>query len=231
LKTLRLCIPLYNEEKAVEPLLNSLQILGSNPRVHLVLVDNGSRDQTREAVQNYRARSQMKVSVVELDENAGYGGGILAGLKGAKEDYVGWVHADAPEAAGLVAELMEICDSDQIDVLKGARVGRSPSARLFANLLRFGILIIFGILLRDPHGQPTLVRKDLFFSVKSLAVGFEFDSLVTIQLARARAKFKWIEVPDEKREYGRSSWNTGLASQLGLGFRILAQIIKVRVLG
>jgi glycosyltransferase involved in cell wall biosynthesis len=54
-------------------------------------VNNGSTDSTKEI---FKLDDTEGIVKMNLPENAGYGGGIKAGIKLAKGEYIGWMHAD-----------------------------------------------------------------------------------------------------------------------------------------
>ena len=79
--TLGLSIPLFNEVALVESTVHDLRVALESTSIPfaLALVDNGSTDGTREKVQ--RLSKDSRILAVHLSPNAGYGGGIRAGLQ------------------------------------------------------------------------------------------------------------------------------------------------------
>src|SRR5688572_21333861 len=91
-------VPCYNEAKNIPNLIERFATL---PRVgdadwELVLVDNGSVDETKEVLARELAkpgRSFVRVTSV-ASPNVGYGHGIVTGLQSARGRYLAWTHAD-----------------------------------------------------------------------------------------------------------------------------------------
>ena len=77
---LGLVIPLYDEEDLVTEVVASIHATLKQAGIEhvLVLVNNGSQDQTAALVDDLSL--DASVVAIHLRENAGYGGGILAGL-------------------------------------------------------------------------------------------------------------------------------------------------------
>ena len=91
--SLSIIIPCYNEHKNISLLLEKIEEEITNDKFELILVDNGSTDQTQEAIKNALDKySFLKLVIVE--KNQGYGYGILEGLKRANGAFLGWTHAD-----------------------------------------------------------------------------------------------------------------------------------------
>ena len=88
-----LVIPCFNEEGTIELILKKTKKSFIENRVELILVNNGSVDDTNnileEIIHNY-----PHAKYISLRNNIGYGGGILEGLKNCKGKVIGWTHAD-----------------------------------------------------------------------------------------------------------------------------------------
>ena len=59
----------------------------------MLLVDNGSQNSTRQALEALQ-KEFPKVVMVPIDVNQGYGGGILQGLEVARGDFLGYLTGD-----------------------------------------------------------------------------------------------------------------------------------------
>ena len=95
---LSLVLPCYNEEKNIPFLCEEfLKLPFENYKAELILVNNGSNDDTKNqiniAIKN-NISENVVIKLVNLDKNEGYGGGISEGLKKADGEFIGWAHAD-----------------------------------------------------------------------------------------------------------------------------------------
>ena len=98
---LSIVVPCYNEAGNLPGLINRfLEILARRPGVEVVLVNNGSTDDSA-AVFAVRLKPADRVRVVNVSVNRGYGHGIMAGLRAARGTYLAWTHADQVNAALL----------------------------------------------------------------------------------------------------------------------------------
>lgn len=91
MKYLTITVPCYNSEKYIRRCLDSL-IIGGND-VEIIVVNDGSTDQTGAIAQLYAKRFPGIVSVVHK-ENGGHGSGVNTGLKLAKGRYFKVVDSD-----------------------------------------------------------------------------------------------------------------------------------------
>ena len=101
-------MPCYNEEEIVEYTITRLYkaFERSGYRLELVAVDNGSADQTGAIIRRL-AKANPLIRVVRIDENVGYGDGVLSGLPLCTARWVGIIPADGQVDAEDVVKLYE----------------------------------------------------------------------------------------------------------------------------
>lgn len=91
MKLLTVTVPCYNSQDYMENCINSL--LAGGERVEIIIVDDGSRDQTGAIADAYAEKYPSIVKVVH-QENGGHGEGINAGLRNATGIYFKTVDSD-----------------------------------------------------------------------------------------------------------------------------------------
>lgn len=117
-------IPCFNEEER----LDRARVLrfAEDPRVSLVLVDDGSRDGTRGVLEQLRAAAPDKVAVVALPANRGKGEAVRAGLLYALDQgarVVGYADADLSTPPRELLRLQDELDANaELDVVLASRV-------------------------------------------------------------------------------------------------------------
>ena len=188
--------PAYNAGRHLRGVVDRLLQASPPDLVRIVLVDDGSRDDTY-AVATALAAQRREIAVVRRPDNGGYGAAMKDGLAAASAagaEIVACLHADgqySPEALGrLVAELR----GRGLDLLQGSRIaagtalaGGMPVYKYVANAV---LNVLENATLRlhmtDYHsgylvyGPRALDRIDF----RSLSDGFDFD-LEVIASARA----------------------------------------------
>ena len=126
-----LIIPCYNEAKNIPLLLERCKDVTTSPGVEVVLVDNGSTDNTPQVLKELLPL-YLNCRSIRVEENQGYGFGILSGLKASKGNIIGWTHADMqtdPQDFLLGIELFSKHGDDIF--VKGVRYGRPLTDVLF----------------------------------------------------------------------------------------------------
>ncbi len=115
---LSIVIPCFNEGKTIGMVID--QLLGCFPRAELLVVDDGSTDQTARC-----AGMRPQVRLLRHEQNRGYGASIRTGCEAAARPYIVWFDADGQHGADMVAALL--ARLPQVDCVIGARTGRSPA--------------------------------------------------------------------------------------------------------
>ena len=87
-----LVVPCFNEADNLPILINRRGKLIEKYSVEVILVDNGSTDDSSSLIAEY-----PHIKLVKISKNEGYGNGILQGLHSATGDILAWTHADRPE--------------------------------------------------------------------------------------------------------------------------------------
>lgn len=94
---LSIVVPAYNEAGNVEPVVNEiLQTLSENPWVgpyEVVLVDDGSRDETG-AIMDRVAKEHSQLTVAHHETNRGFGAALKTGFTRSRGKYVTLITAD-----------------------------------------------------------------------------------------------------------------------------------------
>ncbi len=87
--------PCYNGEKYITMLLESV-INQTYSKLELIVIDDGSTDNTKEVIESYRKDFNEKeiCLVYKYQENAGQAAAINLGLKTLTGDYFTWIDAD-----------------------------------------------------------------------------------------------------------------------------------------
>ncbi len=222
-----LVIPCYNEGKNIPLLLKKCSVF-SHHDAEVILVDNGSSDDTdqvlKDNIPNYSACRSIK-----LDKNVGYGGGILAGLKVAKGELIGWTHADLQtDPADALKALEFFKDSTDGVFVKGKRYGRPVSDTFFTICMSFFESILLKKNMWDINAQPTIFSKNFFDEWSNPPKDFSLD-LYAYYLAKNK-NFDLYRFPVlfSDRAFGTSSWNIGLKSKIIFIKRTISYSFKLK---
>ena len=102
-------LPCFNEAARFKT--SEAERLLDNPMVRLVLVNDGSTDQTLNVLSRLFERHQNQVSLVNFDENRGKAEAVRVGLQRAVDDgadVVGFLDADFATPASEMLRLIEL---------------------------------------------------------------------------------------------------------------------------
>jgi glycosyltransferase involved in cell wall biosynthesis len=211
---LSLVIPCYNEAANLPLLLERCSVLGARPDVEVVLVDNGSTDATPEILAASLPR-YPGCRAIRVDVNQGYGFGILAGLRAAEGDVLGWTHADMqtdPRDALQALDLFKIHGPHLF--VKGRRYGRPFADVFFTAGMSFFELPLLGKCMWDINAQPTVFPRVFFESWQDPPHDFALD-LYAYYLALARKlPVRRFPVRFGARAHGVSHWNVNWSAKL-----------------
>jgi len=219
-------IPCYNEKENLSQLITICkQELCSNG-VEVILIDNGSNDDSQNIL-NKIDNSKGLLKTYKLENNRGYGGGILFGLSNATGNYIGWTHADLQTHPSDVLKGFNLMESNNT-FIKGSRVGRPITESIFS----IGMSIFESIILKKPlweiNAQPTIFAKSFFQSWKNPPNDFSLDLYAYVMAKEEKLKIKRFKVFFPKRLFGYSSWNTGLSAKIALIKRTIEFSFKLK---
>ena len=182
---LGLSIPLLDEEALVKDVARSICAVldtASIPFV-LALVDNGSTDRTGDCIEALAA-SDPRIMAVHLARNAGYGGGILAGITALQQahrpDVIGWAWGDDQIDPAILPALMAHCQRGS-PLAKARRTVRQDGFR--RRLITMGyatVMRTLGVQTADVNGCPKLIRADAFASLNPSATDWFLDAEVVL---------------------------------------------------
>ena len=170
----------------------------------VVIVDDGSRDGSGEAVERARG-GDPRVRLVSHAANRGYGAALRTGLGAARGRLVFFSDADLQFD---LAELRELLDhADEFDVVAGYRAPRrDPWPRRF---LAFGwgslVRIVFGLRVRDIDCAFKLFRREVLDGIDLRSVGAFVNTEILLRAQLAGFRIHQVPVSHRPRRHGRQS--------------------------
>lgn len=209
-----LVIPCYNESANLPLLLERCaMVTAQRPDVEIVLVDNGSTDDSPQVLQDLLPHYPGCRSV-RVDVNQGYGFGILSGLKAAQGQLIGWTHADMqtdPQDFLTALSLFEQHGMNQL--IKGRRYGRPLGDVAFTMGMSAFETVLLGKPFWDINAQPTVFPKAFFDSWQDPPHDFSLDLYAYYQAHQYGLKVRRFPVLFGKRAFGTSHWNVNWAAK------------------
>lgn len=193
---LTVVIPAYDAARHIDAVLQRVGGLVSSGLTRVLVVDDGSRDDTAERVERY-APAGFALSLLRRPQNGGYGAAMKAGLAAARAEgaeLVACIHADGQYAPEALPGLLKALASRRLDLLQGSRIaagtalqGGMPLYKYVGNALLNRIENrTLSLALTDYHSGYLLYGpRALALPFHDLSDSFDFD-LEVIASARAR---------------------------------------------
>jgi glycosyltransferase involved in cell wall biosynthesis len=208
-----LVIPCYNEAANLPLLLERCAGLAATPGVEVVLVDNGSTDNSAALLHELLPR-YPGCRNVRVEKNQGYGFGILSGLRAAEGDILGWTHADMQTDPVDALTGLALFDrhGDNIFV-KGRRYGRPFADVAFTMGMSAFETLLLGKRLWDINAQPTMFSRRFFESWRTPPHDFSLDLYAYFQARVLGLAVHRFPVRFGARAHGVSHWNVNWAAK------------------
>lgn len=131
-------LPAWNEAEALPSTIEKLQLLPDE--YELLVVDDGSTDDTPHVARNLIRRSRLPLHVVSLSSNSGIGAAVQTGylfaVRHDRFDYVIQFDADGQHDASYIPTLVSTCESQGLDLCVGSRFSAGVSDGFQSTWLR-----------------------------------------------------------------------------------------------
>jgi glycosyltransferase involved in cell wall biosynthesis len=206
LQELSLFFPCHNEAENLEALvadaLAALPALATTYEV--ILVDDGSRDDTAGVAERLVQRHGGVVRLVRHDVNRGYGGALRSGFAAARYGHLAYTDGDRQFRVADLARLVERAQETRSPVVIGYRLKRAdPPLRLvYATLYRVANRVWFGLRVRDVDCAAKLFRRDVLQNISVHSNGAFFSAELLIRLRLAGVNALEVGVPHYPRTAG-----------------------------
>ena len=208
-----LVIPCYNEGKNLPILIKKYKRFLKDPKNELVLVNNGSIDNTDEF---FKKLSKFKnIKTCKIKKNIGFGYGLKRGILATKGKIVIYSHADLEVNPNDILRSIKIFAKKNYNekiFIKGNRINKIKNHWTFIDIFfSYGYTILSFILFRkklyDIHGMPVLFSKKLLKNLNYFPNEFSID--LAIYFHAKNNNFKIIRFPvnfnKKNRKYGEGS--------------------------
>lgn len=207
-----LVIPCYNEAANLPLLLERCKgVAGADTEV--ILVDNGSTDDSPQVLARLLP-AYPGCRSVRVEQNQGYGFGILSGLRAARGEILGWTHADMqtdPQDALRGLELFARHGAKSF--VKGRRYGRPLADVAFTLGMSVFETLLLGKPFWDINAQPTMFTREFFATWSNPPHDFSLDLYAYYEARRQGLAVHRFPVHFGDRAHGVSHWNVNWAAK------------------
>ena len=238
MQKLSVIIPVFNERQTVLAILErvaavDLKLLGLE--TELIVVDDGSRDGTREVLREAAAITPFRLH--EAPVNRGKGAAIRAGLELVTGDLVIIQDADLELDPGEYPKLVRPILAGETRIVYGTRfagrVAGVPLLSLWANrFLTFLTNVLYGSRLTDMETCYKVFRREVIREIRLECQRFEFEPEVTAKVLRLGHAITEVPIsfsPRSRAEGKKMRWRDGvqaIRSLLRYRFASRASLVK-----
>jgi dolichol-phosphate mannosyltransferase len=213
---LSVIVPVYNEKRTIEALLDKVR--RSPVEKEIIVVDGNSEDGTKEILKEQN--KYKNTTVIFQKERNGRGGAIKEGIKVATGDIVIFQDADLELDPSDYPDLIKPIEEGKADVVFGSRFLKGkPKMRFLQYLGNYFLNLMVNLLysqkLTDVETCYQVFNRELVKDIKLKNNNFAFTVELTIKIIKAG--YKILEIPIAYIPRGRSEgkkiyWKDGFVS-------------------
>jgi glycosyltransferase involved in cell wall biosynthesis len=227
--TLSILVPVYNEEYLVGASLERLKLLTDSPlldAVQIIVVDDGSTDQTAAVLEQFQRSLTEEPSgrlawlFLKHHSNQGKAAAVQTALAHATAELTVIHDADLEYHPSDLVKMIQLFLDEQADAVFGSRFLASEYRRVlfFRHQLGNHFLtllcnIVSDLNLTDMETCYKMVRTELMKSIPLVGRGFEIEPEISIKLAKRGARIFEVPIRYAGRTYQEGkkiNWKDGL---------------------
>ncbi|MEH2083284.1 MAG: glycosyltransferase family 2 protein [Nostoc sp.] len=208
-------LPAYNEQESIRPLFKKFQRLQQifNIEIELILVDDGSSDQTAQTALEESQSLGILLKLVQHPKNAGLGQAIKTGfttfLEISKEgDFLAAMDCDNTQPPELLIKMYDSMIAGSYDIAIASRYRKGSKViglSKFREMMSYGASWLFRIAARVPgvkdytcgyrlYNRTFLSKLDMYYG-DNLFTESGFACMIDLLLKAKALKPKIIEIP------------------------------------
>ena len=218
-------IPVYNEVKNINEIIKRVQT--TKLASEIVIVDDGSKDGTRDILQTLDGKK--KVRVILHEKNQGKGAAVVTGMKAAKGEILLIQDADLEYDPRDYPLLLKPLEEGLADVVYGSRfLGGPHRVTMFwhqvANkLLTLMTNILYDSILTDMETGYKVFRRNVIEGMTIKAKRFNFEPEFTAKILKRKHRIYEVPISFNPRDY-----TEGKKIKLKDAFEAVWALIKYR---
>ena len=223
---LSVLVPVYNEERTLEEIVR--RVCAVPLRKEIILVDDGSRDRSREILTRLQEENQRSgdalntIRVFFQAQNEGKGAALKAAIGHVTGDMVIIQDADLEYDPKDYLSLLEPIQTGVADVVYGTRFAGGGAHRVLFfwhsmgnRLLTLLSNMLTNLNLSDMEVGYKVFRAEILKGIELQSKRFGFEPEITVKLAKKGCRFYEVPIAYHGRTYQEGkkiTWKDGLAA-------------------
>ena len=216
MRKLSLVVPMMNEEDNVKPLFKAVREALDGIDYELILVDDGSSDET---IPRMKAEADERTKIVVFKRNYGQTTAMSAGIDIAEGELIATIDGDLQNDPSDIPMMIELLEQGAWDVVAGKRAKRQDGfilRKLPSKLANKLIRKLTGVYISD-YGCTLKVFKNSV--AKNLELYGELHRFIPVLATLNGAKITEVDVKHHARIHGESKYG------IGRTFRVMSDLL------
>ena len=213
---LSVVMPAYNEQETIEEMIR--RVLAVPIRTELIVVDDGSKDQTREILS--RLAKELPIKVILQPQNGGKGSALRRGFAEVSGDLVIIQDADLEYSPEEFPELIELIVQGRADVVYGSRFLGRHRVFMFSHyvgnvIVTFFTNVLYNTMLSDMETCYKVMRTEVLRSFTLKSNGFGIEPEITAKIFKRGYRVYEVPITYDGRGYDEGkkiTWRDGFVA-------------------
>ncbi len=229
---LKLIVTCLNEEGNVQEFIDDLmKNLSTNVKMALILIDNGSTDNTGSIIK-LLAKKYPTIVPILRENTYEYGQSIIDTLEYPLDftpDYIGWAPSDNQISGIDVCKTINTIIEKKPDFIKVIRYDKKYSLWRKIQSIGFNFIVslVFQKRIKDINGSPKFFKAEFLPNLDLQSKGWFLDGEAYFKVSRLsnKSKIEYVSAKFNERTHGRSntSWITA--------FELFMKVVHFRLWG
>jgi glycosyltransferase involved in cell wall biosynthesis len=213
---LSVVMPVYNERETIDEIIR--RVLAVPLRIELIVVDDGSKDGTREILP--QLAEELKFKLILQPKNGGKGAALRRGFEEVNGDLVVIQDADLEYSPEEFPELIELICQGRADVVYGSRFLGRHRVFLFTHyagnrLLTLMTNVLYNTMLTDMETCYKVMRREVLNGLDLQSDGFGIEPEITAKIFKRHYRVYEVPISYDGRTYEEGKkigWRDGVVA-------------------
>ena len=217
MKSISIVVALYNEAGNIKALLEQTAAALQNLTYELILVDDGSTDDSVAVIKQYL---QPHMKLVILRKNYGQSAAMAAGIDAATGEFIATMDADLQNDPSDIPFMLDKMIAEDWDLVAGIRAHRQDNVirKIPSRIANKIIRTTTGVTLHDYGCTLKVFRRDI---AKNLGLYGDMHRFIPVLAAVQGTKMTEVPVKHHPRIHGKSKYG------MGRTFRVMSDLLLI----